>query len=138
MNLIEEWRFIANIPENAKPCYYDKTLVYITEWFVTLKRRYKGEKAEKGLLYIEDLVKKTEIFIESGKETGNSKSENKRLREVLLDVKIGLNNLVKTYEKDGQENISKKYGDFIIEVERLVNKIGYQNSYFTYLPKIRK
>lgn len=118
--LYKDWEFIASIPKDAKPCFNDKTFVSINEWFVTFKRRYKGEKAEKGLEYIENIIEKT-------KKYNIDKS-------ILQKSIIGINNLVYTYKKDGQVDVSKKYEKCIDKIEKLIKN----KNFFGTIPKIEK
>src|SRR5581483_12357753 len=102
-NLLDEWRFISTINKGEKPCYNDKTKINVSEWFVTWRRRYKGEKGEKGVLYMQNLLENTNKYLELYKDG------NKLLLEVLNSSIIGINNLVYTYQMEEQEHVSKDY-----------------------------
>ena len=116
MEVSKEWEFIASIPKDAKPCFNDKTFVKTDEWFVTLKRRYKGEKAEKGIIFLENLIRKSENV------------DQKLLQRAI----IGINNLVYTYKKDGQLEISKNYEECIKKIE----KMKKSKNFFGTIPKL--
>tara|TARA_R110001599_G_scaffold244648_2_gene444674 strand:+ start:2341 stop:2712 length:372 start_codon:yes stop_codon:yes gene_type:complete len=109
MDVYTEWEFIASIPKNTKPCFNDKTLVQTGEWFVTFKRRYKGEKGERGILHVENLIRETE------KDPGPVKN-------LLPRALIGLQNLVSTYKSDGQIEVSQNYQRCIHKVETILKK----------------
>jgi len=136
--LYEEWKFISIIPKDVKPCFYDKTFVNVNEWFVTFKRRWKGEKAEKGIVYIENLILNTEKSIVS-----SDLITLKNLRDILKSSIVGLTNLVTTYKNDEQLEVSNNYLFLIKKVEILIVKIGNQieeirnkTNFFSYVPKI--
>lgn len=138
MSFYEDWKFISSIPKAAKPCFYDKTFVHVTEWFVTFKRRWKGEKGERGIVYIENLIEITEKTIVS--YNLNSLIELKKLLESSI---IGLTNLVYTYKVDEQLEVSENYSRLIKKVEKMIEKIEKQleenrskNNFFSYVPKI--
>lgn len=141
MSFYEDWKFISTIPKSAKPCFYDKTFVHVTEWFVTFKRRWKGEKGEKGIVYIENLVEITEKFCNSSECFGvDNLNELKKLLDSSI---IGLTNLVYTYKIDGQIEVSESYSQLIKKVENLVTKIEKRleenkakSNFFSYVPKI--
>lgn len=131
----EEWKFIGTIPKGTKPCYYDKSLVYLNEWFVTWKRRWKGEKGEKGVIYIENLIENTRKSLEN-LDVNSLKSLKCSLQKALE----GLTNLVYTYKMDDQESVSKSYSELIIKTEALVEEINKhlrnKTNFFSYIPKI--
>ncbi len=135
MEIFDEWKFIAGIPKGTKPCFYDKSLVSINEWFVTFKRRWKGEKGEKGVLYIENLVETTEKTI-----VCLDLNALRNLKEVLHSAIFGLNNLVYTYKVDEQNSVSESYCDLSKAVEKLITSIDLQirnkSNFFSYVPKI--
>lgn len=116
--LYKDWEFISNIPKNAKPCFNDKTMVNMNEWFVTLKRRYKGEIAEKGISYIQNLIEESIIY-----------KNDKKMQEIFTQAIHGLKNLVYTYKMDGQEEVSKQYSSCINKIEStLLKKNFFHNS----------
>lgn len=138
MEIYEDWKFITTIPKGVKPCFYDKTFVHVDEWFVTLKRRMKGEKGERGIVYIETLIVNTEKIISTC-----DLNTLKKMRDVLKMSTTGLENLVYTYNNDGQLEVSQNYSLLIKKVESLIGKIGNQieeirnkTNFFSYTPKI--
>jgi hypothetical protein len=46
-DLLNEWIFIGKIQKGNKPCFSDKTVIDSNAWFVTWRRRIKGEQGEK-------------------------------------------------------------------------------------------
>jgi hypothetical protein len=135
MSFYEDWNFIALIPKGAKPCFYDKTLVHVNEWFVTFKRRLKGEKGEKGIVYVENLLETTEKTI-----CISDVNSLRNLKDILQKSIIGLTNLVYTYKIDGQLEVSKNYSCMIEKVEKIIEDIDRQirnkTNFFSYIPKI--
>ena len=135
MEMFDDWKFIAGIPKGTKPCFYDKSLVYINEWFVTFKRRWKGEKGEKGVLYVENLLETTEKTISC-----LDINALRNLKEVLLSAVLGLGNLVYTYKVDEQVSVSESYAILSRRVEKLIDTIDLQvrnkSNFFSYVPKI--
>lgn len=105
-SVLKEWEFIGQIPIGSKPCFYSKTLMRVDEWFLTVRRRWSGEKGEKGVLYVENLLNNTKQVLGSaeGKE-----EELAHFQKVLREALIGVNNLVCTYKNDGQPNVAKGY-----------------------------
>ena len=134
--IFNEWKFIKSIPIGAKPCFYDKSFVYINEWFPTLKRRYKGEKAEKGVLHVTNLIQKTKQYYKGHVEFLNI------LKKHLIDSLKGLDNLIDTYSKDEQEEISKNYIELSKEIENMIIEIETiiknRTNFFNYLPEMRR
>jgi len=106
--LIKEWKFIAGIPPNSKPCYIDKCYFSTSDWFLTLRRRWKNEKGEKGVTYVENLIELTKL-IEIGL---------KEIEEAL----VGLENLVNTYKNDGQCEVAEGYEKCIEEIKKLIDQ----------------
>jgi len=127
MNIYEEWKFIASIPKNVKPCFNDKTFVSIDEWFVTFKRRYKGEKAEKGIIYLENLIENTKLFYQN---------KDEKLLDLLEKSIQGVENLCETYRKDGQYEVSENYEKCIIKIKKIIIGTGTKKKFFSYVPKI--
>lgn len=135
MDIFNDWKFIGNIPKGAKPCFYDKSLIYINEWFPTLRRRWKGEKGEKGVIYVENLLEMSSKLVTCLDINGL-----KNFKEILQSVTIGLQNLVYTYKVDEQESVSKSYRELTIKVEKLIEDIDQnirnKSNFFSYVPKI--
>ena len=125
MDIYKEWEFISLIPKNVKPCFIDKTFVSVDEWFVTFKRRYKGEKAEKGIMYLENLI-----------ETTNFYKKDEKLLELLEKSIYGIENLCETYRKDGQYEVSENYKNCINKIKDLLIEKGKKKKFFSYIPKV--
>ncbi len=119
INLYKDWDFIKSIPVNVKPCFQDKSLVYVNEWFVTIKRRWKGEKGELGVVYVDNLINLTEN-IYNKLEKNKNLTELETLRNSLESSLVGLENLVITYKKDGQLSVSENYKDCITKVKNII------------------
>ena len=130
MDIYTNWKFISEIPINAKPCFQDKTLTYIDEWFVTFKRRWKGEKGEKGVIYLKNLIAITK------KEYDNLRKEKKineleELKHIINNSIIGIENLIVTYTKDGQPEVAENYRQCKETINQIINiqRKGFFNSY---------
>ena len=134
-DIIEDLNFIENIPKNAKPNFSDRTFTTTNEWFSTLKRRYKYERGERGVVYIETLIdniykiyKTLEINL------------IRNLRDRLISANLGLSNIVYTYKIDDQIEVAKNYNKSIERMDSLIidiNKfIRSKNIFFNHCPKI--
>jgi hypothetical protein len=134
--IYDEWEFIKTIPKGVKPCFYDKSFVSVNEWFVTFKRRMKGEKGEKGVIYIENLIDSTFKYYKNI----NDINELKKLKDILTDSIIGINNLVYTYKIDEQLKVSEDYFQFESKISEMItditNIIRTKNTFFSYTPKL--
>ena len=135
MEIFDDWKFIANVPKGAKPCFYDKSLIYINEWFPTLRRRWKGEKGEKGVMYVENLL---EMSIKVAECLDINALRN--FKEILRLATMGLQNLVYTYKVDEQISVSNSYGDLFLKVEKLIEDIDQhirnKSNFFSHVPKM--
>lgn len=133
--LFTEWEFISNISENIKPCFHDKTYTHSNEWFVTLKRRYKGEKGEYGVVYVNNLIEDTINFYKDNTDV----MLLKKLKEILEKSITGLQHLVNTYKRDNQEQVSKDYEKCLHKVENMITdmcKPKMQKGFFSHTPSI--
>lgn len=103
--------FIATIPEGHKPCYKSKTTVSKHEWFVTWKRRWKGEKGELGIIYVKKILTNCDrIYKDLLGESERLFSNRESLRKLSTSLKNsveGFNNLITTYRD--QPSVSKDY-----------------------------
>ena len=136
--IIKDLEFIASIPKSYKPCFSDKSLIYSNEWFVKMKRRWKGEQGERGVIYVNNVLDRI------GKNCKNFnidylKNIKKKLRESIL----GINNLVYTYKIDGQEDVAKSYEICNKYIEKLISILDNcikddmkKINFFSYSPKI--
>lgn len=116
--ILNDLDFISTIPKNAKPNFSDKTYTSTNEWFSTIKRRYKYERGEKGVIYISSLV---ENIIQMCKTLDENSLKN--LREKLIEAIIGLNNIVYTYKIDEQPEVAKNYELSIEKINKLITQI---------------
>lgn len=116
LELFIEWDFIASLNKNEKPCFNDRTKININEWFVTWRRRYKGEKGEKGIIYVKNLIAITREYIEKIEDM----DEINLLMNVLERSLIGLNNVIYTYEIDNQIPVAEEYTKFNEMIKQLL------------------
>lgn len=116
--IFDDLEFISKIPKNAKPNFSDKTFTCTNEWFSTIKRRYKYERGEKGMIYVSTLV---ENIYKCYKTL--DMSSLKILKEKLSDASVGLNNIICTYKIDEQPEVWKNYHNSLEKIESLITII---------------
>lgn len=114
---LDEWQFVCDIKKGEKPCFNDKTFIEMNAWFVTWRRRYKGEKGEKGIIYLDNLIENTSAFIKKDEITNEFL---KKLKDVLQNSILGINNLSYTYKIDNQEQVAKDYSNLIDKIEKII------------------
>lgn len=114
-NCIEVLDFISTIPKGHKPCYRTKTTIPKDSWFVTIKRRWNGEKGEYGVEYVSGILNECDYFINADLEDLN------RLSRSLSKSLQGFNNLIETY--NDQPGVEKSYKECKEMVEKLINNI---------------
>ena len=124
ITIFNDLKFISNIPENTKPCFRDKTYIDTNSWFVTVKRRFKGEKGEKGVIYINDLIDSCDHIYRMCKDL----KVLKKLRKSLYDSKNGVKNLIFTYNdqdnvRDGYLKCFKDIISLIVKLDEKIDKI---------------
>ena len=119
--IITDLEFISKIPKGYKPNFSDKSLVDTADWFSTIKRRYKGEQGERGVIYVNSLLTQIE-----------NSSDISTLQSHLLLAKIGLENLAYTYRIDQQIQVSN---DYLMCCEK-INKLIKRRNFFSYNPKM--
>lgn len=125
MDIYKEWEFIGIIPKNSKPCFNDKTFTTPDEWFATIKRRYKGEKGEKGVIYLEKLIETTRFY-----------KKDKNLINLLEKSIKGIENLSETYRKDNQIEVSENYKKCISKVKDIISDVEKGKKFFRYVPNL--
>lgn len=133
--ILEDLQFIANIPKNAKPNFSDKSFTSTNEWFSTIKRRYKYERGEKGVLYIETLIGNISKIYKT-----LDKVSLKKIKESLFKANLGLNNIIYTYRIDDQIKVSKDYEHSTEKICKLITDIENMispPSFFTHCPNIK-
>ncbi len=130
--LLENLDFISKIPKNTKPCFSTKSLIHTDEWFVTFRRRLKGEMGEMGVLYVNKLLNSCDKYYRMCKLDSNI------LKKALIKSLQGLQNLSHTYKKDKQHSVSESYNNCYNQVIKLINKINEKKSpnFFSYKPNI--
>jgi hypothetical protein len=135
--ILEDLEFISKVPKNAKPNFSDKSFTSTSEWFSTIKRRYKYEKGEKGMVYVSTLVENLYKIYKS-----LDLSSLKNLKEKVIAANIGLNNIICTYKIDEQPEVWKNYSTSLEKLENLVLEIDnltkIKNSFFNHQPFIFK
>ena len=129
--ILEDLQFLENIPKGAKPNFSDKSFTSTNEWFSTIKRRYKSEKGEKGIIYVETLIDNI-IFIYKTLDN----SSLKILKEKLKVANLGLSNIIYTYKIDEQIEVSEGYEKCWKRIQKLIGDIGSKNNFFNHCPKI--
>lgn len=129
--ILEDLEFLINIPKGAKPNFSDKSFTSTNEWFSTIKRRYKSEKGEKGVIYVETLIDKI-VFLYKTLDN----SSLKILKEKLKAANLGLSNIIYTYKIEEQIEVSKDYERCWKRIEKLIEDIGSKNNFFNHCPKI--
>lgn len=137
-NIFKDLDFISNIKKGEKPCFSDKTCISTNEWFPKLKRRWKNEMGEKGVIYVDTLLNSTssyvhiyssQVFDLDNKE--EEKDKIKVMREKLVGSLVGLHNLVYTYKIENQVSVSedymkatKKVESIILEIDEIIKKFS--------------
>src|SRR5665648_508659 len=90
--------FISNIKENDKPCYNTKTTINKNAWFVTIQRRWSGEKGENGITYVNNILDSCDKYYRMCLNNVDSVSyDQNQLTTVLKDSIKGFDNLIGTY-----------------------------------------
>ena len=131
-DIFKDLDFIAKIPKEAKPNFSDKTFTLSNEWFPTLKRRWKHEQGEKGVLFVNNLI----ADIEKIYKTCDIDSQ-KKIREKLTFSIPGLDNIVETYSNDNQTEVAKNYSLIIEKIKNMNEKYTkLKKQFFTYQPSI--
>ena len=59
---ITELNFISSIKKGHKPLYNNKTTIEKSSWFVTLKRRWNGEKGENGIFHVNNVMSSCDLM----------------------------------------------------------------------------
>ena len=127
--ILEDLEFLQIIPKGCKPNFSDKTLTSTNEWFSTIKRRYKSEKGEKGVIYVKTLINNVKSVY---KNLDNSSL--KLLKGKLILAILGINNLIYTYEIDEQISVYEGYICCRKNIEKLIEDI--RPNFFNHCPKI--
>lgn len=135
--ILDDLEFISKVPKNAKPNFSDKTFTSTNEWFSTIKRRYKYERGEKGMIYVSTLVENIYKCYKS-----LDMSSLKLLKEKVLEANMGLNNIICTYKIDEQPEVWKNYNESLEKLESLIviidNIIRNKNNFFSSSPLVFK
>ena len=135
--ILDDLEFISKVPKNAKPNFSDKIFTSTNEWFSTIKRRYKYERGEKGMIYVSTLVENIYKCYKS-----LDMSSLKLLKEKVLEANMGLNNIICTYKIDEQPEVWKNYNESLEKLESLIviidNIIRNKNNFFSSSPLVFK
>ena len=115
--------FILTIPKGHKPCYKTKTTINKNEWFVTIKRRWNGEKGEYGIDYVNKILSSCDMYYRMclNNDFNNNLEKLKILSETLKISVNGFNNLIITYSD--QQTVYNYYKHCIDSVTKLYNTI---------------
>ena len=114
-DVIQDLEFISRIPKNSKPNFSDKTYISKDVWFSTFRRRLKYERGEKGVIYLNDLIEKIKDILPNLDSNSFSK-----IKIYLQKAQEGVKNLIETYQKDNQENVSSGYQKNMEEITHLI------------------
>jgi len=133
-NYISVLDFISTIPKGHKPCYKTKTTIPKDSWFVTIKRRWNGEKGEYGVEYITEILNDCEYILN---EIRDSEDISELARSLSKSLK-GFDKLIETYnDQKGVENSYKECKEIvekllinINEAENKKNSIKTVKSFF--------
>jgi len=96
-----------------------------------MRRRWKGEVGEKGIVYVNSLIDNTEDYCK------NNKENLKEIRIVLIDSLIGIKNLIYTYNIDSQPTVANDYGKCSSRIQKIIDEIEKnKKSFFGCSPKL--
>ena len=112
-------KFISDIKQGEKPCYFSKTVISKNEWFGTIKRRWNGEKGENGIVYVNKILDRCEHYCRMCMNE-SVYSTLKQLIESLEFSLVGINNLITTY--NDQTDVRRDYMEIRF---RIVAIIGF-------------
>ena len=99
--ITEDLIFISKIPGKSKPNFSDRSFTSTDEWFSTIKRRYKAEKGEKGVIHVDNMLDQIEKHWKN--------IDQKEFKRLLSATEKGFHNLVNTYTSDQQPNVAAGY-----------------------------
>lgn len=119
--------FISTIKPNDKPCYNTKTTIHKNAWFATLQRRWGGEKGEKGIVYINNVLDSCDKYYRMCLNKSGF-NNNDILLSALYDSLKGFDNLINTYSDqktvaDSYKNCKDKIIKFLSEVNNTNDNI---------------
>ena len=149
---IDNLDFISNIEPNHKPCFNTKTTIGSDSWFTTIRRRWSGEKGEKGVIHVNAILDSCDHHyrmcynIRSGIESRDynirsgidlvGKSNNNPNLDMMRDLSRALRNSIKGFDnliltyKD-QEKVAEIYTECknrVIQLDRdIINYINMVN-----------
>lgn len=121
-NCISVLDFICTIPKNHKPCYKTKTTIPKDSWFVTIKRRWNGEKGEYGVEYINEILNQCDLYYRFCLDNQSNIEDLTRLSKLLSQSLSGFDNLIETY--NDQLIVEKSYKECKEMVKKLINDIS--------------
>lgn len=122
--------FISTIPKDHKPCYKSRTFIHKDAWFVTIKRRWNGEKGEYGIEYLNRVLDNCDLYFRMCLNQQTIDNLSKLLKSLRESLK-GFDNLIETYED--QAGVKKSYQECKRNVINLSGEIdlylkNYENS----------
>jgi len=115
--ILKELEFISEIQEKYKPCFSDKSSIKSDAWFATIRRRMKGEKGEKGVIYINQILDSCDFYYRMCDDFKFLKT----LRDHLKNAQMGVKRLIETY--NDQKIVQKGYLESSKQIIHLILKI---------------
>lgn len=129
---IADLEFISTLEKGHKPLYNSRSTIQRTAWFATFQRRWAGEKGEKGLIYVNNVLDSCDRYYrmclsDSSIYTDDIFKYNitknlSSLRTALKNSVQGFNNLIMTY--DDQETVAKGYDKCKNRVTKIIDDIN--------------
>lgn len=117
-NILKDLDFIGDIPPDSKPNFSDKSYTFTSEWFSTFKRRMKNEQGEKGIVYVKNLIDNIYIIYNTLEIV-----DLNTLHEKLNHSLKGFSNLIETYKKENQKEVTNDYENLLRRINVLIVEI---------------
>lgn len=112
---IKVMKFISTIKINHKPCFNSLTTIDKNAWFTTFKRRWSGEKGEKGILYFKEILCSCDkLYRMCIFDVGD-------LLDLYQDSIPGIENLINTYPE--QTTVCDGYKEILSIVKDNINTL---------------
>ena len=113
---IKTFDFISTLNKGDKPCFNDNSIIDIDAWFVTFRRRLKGERGEHGVIHIRNILDSCDNSYRMCRK--DEINILKSLRNSLDNSRQGFHNLIYTYSD--QKYVKKGYSDCLKQVIKLI------------------